>query len=96
MRKTKSLDRAKLVKVLARLDSQHPGEALGAARLAARMMRDAGLEWSALIDPPPPPKPAKEPTQNYADWTDGLRRAPRWRVAGANPGWPRRSVVVRW
>ena len=43
------LDRKRLKKLLAMLDSSHDGEVLNAARLASAMLRDAGLGWSDVI-----------------------------------------------
>ena len=42
-------DRATLAKVLEILDSSHSGEALAAAKLAAAMVREAGLSWDQVI-----------------------------------------------
>jgi len=42
-------DRATLAKVLEILDSSHSGEALAAAKLAATMVREAGLSWDQVI-----------------------------------------------
>lgn len=84
------LNRRKLAKVLSRLDSSHPAEALGAARFAARMLREAGLDWASLLGVEHAPDTAlvvarSEKVMSYADWTDALRKAPRWRVVDTQP-----------
>jgi len=45
----KSLDTRKLVAILGRFTSSHDPEALAAARLANRMVREAGLTWEEVI-----------------------------------------------
>jgi hypothetical protein len=45
-------DRIKLAKVLALLDSDREGEALAAARAAARLVRERGTTWRQVIEPP--------------------------------------------
>jgi hypothetical protein len=42
-------DRATLVKALEALGSANAGEALAAARLAASLLRDAGLGWNDVL-----------------------------------------------
>lgn len=44
-----AFNRATLAKVLEILDSTHAGEALAAAKLAAAMVREAGLTWDEVI-----------------------------------------------
>jgi hypothetical protein len=44
-----TFDRATLVKALEALGSANAGEALAAARLAARLLRDAGLGWDDVL-----------------------------------------------
>lgn len=46
-----SFNRGTLVKVLEVLDSPHAGEALAAAKLAATMVREAGLSWDEVLAP---------------------------------------------
>lgn len=43
------VDREKLVKFLALTDSDQDGEAIAAARMASRLVRDGGLEWDDVI-----------------------------------------------
>jgi hypothetical protein len=62
-----SIDRARLVACLKLLASPHDGEALAAARAAARLVEAAGPSWSVLILPQPD-RPAKRSlTQRLAD-----------------------------
>ena len=42
--------RKKLVRVLGMLGSDHPGERDAAARMATRMVKEAGLTWYDLLD----------------------------------------------
>lgn len=44
-------DRAKLAKFLALLGSDREGEALAAARAAARLVKLRGISWRDLIEP---------------------------------------------
>lgn len=44
-----SVDREKLLKVLALADSDQPAEALNAWRVGSRLVRDAGLQWEDVI-----------------------------------------------
>lgn len=44
-----ALDRKRLKKLLAMLDSSHDGEVLNAARLATGLLREAGLSWDEVI-----------------------------------------------
>lgn len=46
---TSPVDREKLVKFLALTDSDQDGEAMSAARMASRLVRDSGLEWDDVI-----------------------------------------------
>lgn len=84
MANRRPVDRAKLAKILARMDSDHPGEALTAARQAARMMRTCGLTWAELLGVPPGPEATialrGERCMSYAAWTGSLRKASRWQV----------------
>jgi hypothetical protein len=43
------LDRAKLVRVLGMLGSDHPGEAAAAGRAANAMLQRAGIAWADII-----------------------------------------------
>jgi hypothetical protein len=45
------LDRNRLGKILARLDSPFDDEALSAARMGGRMLSAAGMAWQSLVDP---------------------------------------------
>jgi hypothetical protein len=45
-------DRAKLAKVLALLGSDREGEALAAARAAARLVKLRGISWRDVVEPP--------------------------------------------
>ncbi len=49
----------RLANVLERLSSPHDGEALNAARAAARLVLDAGLAWRDIISGPTSAPPAK-------------------------------------
>lgn len=66
------LDRKRLAQVLGMMGSSQPGEALNAARVAAKMQRDSGKTWEQLLTPieiklpeqpssTPTPEPAPEP-----------------------------------
>jgi hypothetical protein len=44
--------RAKLAAILGMIGSAHDGEALNAARLADRLVRDHGLTWHDALTPP--------------------------------------------
>jgi hypothetical protein len=44
-----TFDRSALVNALAALDSANTGEALAAAKLAAGLLRDAGLSWNEVL-----------------------------------------------
>lgn len=46
------LDESRLIKLLARLGSSHDGEVLNAARLADRLVRQAGLTWDDVLAGP--------------------------------------------
>ena len=46
---TTTFNRAGLAKVLEILDSANAGEALAAAKLAATMIREAGLTWDEIL-----------------------------------------------
>ncbi len=52
------LDRARLRKLLAMLDSNHDGEVLNAARLASTLLRDAGITWADIVPDTPSVKEA--------------------------------------
>jgi hypothetical protein len=45
-------DRQRLAKLLGMAGSQHDGEALNAARLANRMVRERGITWFDVMLPP--------------------------------------------
>jgi hypothetical protein len=64
------LDRKRLAKVLAMLESSHDGEVLAAARLAASMLREAGLGWSDLV--PDTPTPSEDDTADLKRLDDLL------------------------
>lgn len=68
-----SLNRIKLAKVLAMTGSQHDGERAAAAALAARMVRDAGLTWDALLSGGGA-APMGSPADRGAAWADGYAR----------------------
>ena len=44
------MDRSRLAQVLSMMGSAHDGEALNAARLAVRMIKEAGATWPDLLD----------------------------------------------
>src|SRR6516162_821576 len=44
------MDRSRLAQVLGMMGSAHDGEALNAARLAVRMIKEAGATWPDLLD----------------------------------------------
>jgi hypothetical protein len=46
----------KLVKVLGMLGSDHDGERANAARMAAQILKDAGLTWYDVLDIAEPPR----------------------------------------
>jgi hypothetical protein len=49
---TAILSRDKLAAVLARLESPYDGERAAAALIASKMVRDAGVVWSELLNAP--------------------------------------------
>jgi hypothetical protein len=51
---TSDLDRRRLAQLLGMIGSTHDGEALNAARLADRHLRDRRMSWEEIILPPPP------------------------------------------
>jgi hypothetical protein len=63
-------ERERLARLLGMVGSAHDGEALNAARLADRFVRERGLTWPDVIaapaltppasDPPPPREPADD------------------------------------
>ena len=63
-----TFNRATLAKVLEILDSNHTGEALAAAKLAASMVREAGLSWDDVL--------ATEIVPRTESQTPGTGRAP--------------------
>ena len=65
-----SLDRAKLVKTLGMLGSDHDGEVAAAGRAADRLIREAGLRWPDII----PPQLGK-PDRREADGIETVRQA---------------------
>ena len=61
--------RTRLARLLGMMGSQHDGEALNAARLADKLVREQGITWFDVIstappraspDPPPPPRPSDD------------------------------------
>jgi hypothetical protein len=44
------IDLARLAKLLGMLGSEHPGERVNAGLLADRLVRDAGITWSEIIN----------------------------------------------
>ena len=61
--------RTRLARLLGMMGSQHDGEALNAARLADKLVREQGITWFNVIstappraspDPPPPPRPSDD------------------------------------
>ena len=44
------MDRSRLAQVLGMMGSAHDGEALNAARVAVRMLKEAGLTWPQMLD----------------------------------------------
>ncbi len=44
-----ALDRDRLARILGMLGSNHPGEALNAARAAEQMRRESGLTWPQIL-----------------------------------------------
>jgi hypothetical protein len=46
-----AFDTERFVRVIAMVGSAHDGEALTAARLAERLLRDGGLTWADLLKP---------------------------------------------
>lgn len=69
-------DRTKLVKVLSLLASSHDGERAAAGFMAAKMLRDRGLDWDSLIalpertarSRPPGGSPPRAPTYPASAW----------------------------
>lgn len=51
------IDRRRLARVLGMLGSAHDGEVAAAGRRAAAIVRDAGISWQDLLDPPAPQAP---------------------------------------
>lgn len=56
---TSPFDRARFVKLLGMLGSEHPGEVANAAAMVTKMLKDAGLTWADCILNDPKPAPAK-------------------------------------
>lgn len=56
------LDRDKLARVLGMLGSAHDGEIAAAARAADALVRQSGLTWFQVVDPPvgPPQRPRND------------------------------------
>jgi len=78
---TSDLDRRRLVQLLGMIGSNHDGEALNAARLADRHMRDHRMSREEIVLPPQP-----DCTEAYTrGFSDGLRaclenvKPPPWR-----------------
>lgn len=63
-----AIDRRRLARLLGMVGSTHDGEALNAARLADRLVRNEGLTWPQVLDVPPEEDP-------LADWPGGWRNA---------------------
>jgi hypothetical protein len=59
-RTTRRIDTAILAKILGMLGSEHDGQALVAARQAARLVHEAGVTWADLLPPPPQPRALAE------------------------------------
>ena len=57
----------KLAKLLGMTGSSHDGEALNAARMADRLRRDLGLQWSDIIAPPLAPQSRHESFRDPGD-----------------------------
>ena len=68
---TQSFPRARLTALLGMLESDHDGEIVNAGRLAARLVRSAGLTWNDVLAAAPTlstsPSTEKDP-QSPLDW----------------------------
>jgi len=71
---TAMLDRAKLTKVLALLASDKNGEALNAARLAARLVAQSGLTWQQVVEPEVDGVAAQAERQLLAEYDQALHK----------------------
>ena len=72
----------KLARLLGMIGSIHDGEALNAARLANRLVAEAGSTWELVLCagplPPPPPPEWREP-QNFPQAVAACLRSPiKW------------------
>lgn len=63
------VQRVRLARLLGMTGSAHDGEALNAARLADRLVRDAGITWVDVVSPAAPALPPSP-----------VHRVPHWRV----------------
>ena len=69
-----TFNRATLAKVLEILDSSHSGEALAAAKLAATMVREAGLTWDDVLVANIVPRSAPATARPVASGPFGYRK----------------------
>ena len=83
--------RTRLARLLGMMGSQHDGEALNAARLADKLVREQGITWFNVIstappraspDPPPPPRPSDDDVLHRFESASDANAFP-WRRAGA-------------
>jgi hypothetical protein len=56
-----AIDRAQLARILGMLGSAHDGEVLDAAKLATRLIGEAGATWPQILEPDPVIKDAIRP-----------------------------------
>ncbi len=68
----------KLSRVLGMMGSDHDGEVLNAARMADRLVRDAGLTWGALFTPSAPSARWVEPKTAAAACAACLQTSVEW------------------
>ena len=69
--------RQHLGKVLALLESEHPGERDAAVRAASRILKQNGMRWCQVLEALPPPPPAKrEPAATWRSTCRELARRP--------------------
>jgi hypothetical protein len=69
-------DRAKLAAVLGMIGSAHDGEALNAARLADRLVRQTGLTWRDILSEPPGQLPTPRLPMSWRDTVSACLRRP--------------------
>jgi hypothetical protein len=62
------INRTTLIQCLGMIGSAHDGEALNAARLADRMVRNAGRTWANVISPQPASNPLPQSNDLFRDW----------------------------